>query len=122
MLARTECFTRSLFSQVFGTSPVADVFVGKTGFQIQLELPGVKREDIDIRIANGCVNVEAVKKFAEPEGAKLARAERAFGSFSRVFRLPESAKLDKLEAVLSQGVLTLSIPKKETSHVEIKVK
>jgi HSP20 family protein len=117
MLASPKPFVRSFFNP----APFSDIFAGQSGFQILVELPGVKKEDVSIAFEKGALSVRAQKKPTDPEGTQRVHSERVFGSLSRVFKLPSSAQLDKLEAVLSNGVLTVSIPKKEEPKIEIKV-
>jgi HSP20 family protein len=112
---------RSFFNSPFSFVPFADILASTSSFQIQVELPGVKKEDVAIAFEKGALNVTAAKKPIELEGAKWLHSEREFGSLNRVFKLPASAQFDKLEAVLTDGVLTVSIPKKEESKIEIKV-
>jgi HSP20 family protein len=121
MLASPQRFLRSFFHPVFSPGPFVDIFSGKSGVQIQLELPGVKKEDIAIAFEKGALSVTAEKKPVELEGAKRVHAEREFGSLNRVFKLPSTTRLDKLEAVLTNGVLTVSIPKNEEPKIDIKV-
>jgi HSP20 family protein len=123
LAAPKQILRRSFFlDPIFGPNLSTDVLAHKTGYQIQLEVPGVTRDDISIDVEKGSLNVTAVKKLVEQEGFKRVHAEREFGSVTRSFRLPPSVQLDKLEAVLSDGVLTVSLPKKEEPKVEIKVK
>ena len=121
MLAVRSGFCRSFLDPLFSLSPFTDILATKAGYQIQVELPGVKKEDIAIELDKGALNVTAIKKAVEPDGTKRVHAERDFGELTRAFHLPESAQLDKLEAVLTDGVLTVSIPKKEGPKIEIKV-
>ena len=101
--------------------PLVDILSTKTGYQIDLELPGVKKEDISIDFDKGVLNITANKKALEIEGAKKVHAEREFGSLTRTFELPTNVETDKVEAVLNDGVLTLTIPKKETPKIEVKI-
>jgi HSP20 family protein len=106
---------------LFSPSPVTDILATRTSFEIQIELPGVKKEDIKIDLSQGSFSVTATKRLVESEGIKHIHSEREFGTINRAFRLPSSAQLDKLEAVLSDGVLTVSIPKKHEPQIEIKI-
>jgi HSP20 family molecular chaperone IbpA len=124
MIALPRQFTRRSFflDPIFGPNPTTDILTHKGGYQIQLEVPGVKRDDITIDVEKGLLNVTAVKKPVEQKDFKLVHAEREFGSLTRSFKLPPSVQLDKLEAVLSEGVLVLSLPKKGEPKIEVKVK
>jgi HSP20 family protein len=100
-------------------SPFADIVMTKSNFQIQVELPGVKKEDIGLVLEKGQLRLTFEKKAVDLEGTKQVQIEREFGEFNRVFKIPESVQLDKLAAVLENGVLTVSIPKKEEQKIEI---
>lgn len=119
MLTTTRNFARGFFNFAFG--PLADILSLKTGYQIELELPGVKRDDITVDCEQGVLTVSASKKEPTDEGKKRIHSEREFGTVSRSFQLPSNVETDKLEAVLADGVLTLTLPKKESSKIEVKI-
>jgi HSP20 family molecular chaperone IbpA len=100
--------------------PFADIFTTKGGYQIQVELPGVKKNDISIDCEKGLLNVTAVKNVADKEGSKRVHSEREFGTLKRSFNLGGSIEVEKIEAVLADGVLTLNVPKKESARITIK--
>ncbi|KAH0795718.1 Hsp20/alpha crystallin family protein [Histomonas meleagridis] len=101
--------------------PLADIFQTKKGYQIQVELPGVKREDISIDLDQGNLKITATKKQIKGDNVKQIHSEREFGTVSRSFGLPANAQVEQVEASLTDGVLTLSIPKKERSKIEVKI-
>jgi HSP20 family protein len=103
--------------------PLADILRTPSGYQIQLELPGIKREDVRVDVQKNVLHVHALKQRAARDGSKLVHSERKFGPISSQFSLPPSVAIEKLEAVLEEGVLTVSIPvgQAETGKVEIKV-
>ena len=86
-----------------------------------MELPGIKKEDITIDLEQGVLNVTAVKKLKKEDGVKQIHTEIEYGTISREFNLPSNVETDGMEAVLKDGVLTLSIPRKEKSKVEVKI-
>jgi len=83
---------------------------------ITAEVPGAKRDDIQIDLQDGMLTIRGEKK-SEREGKTEHHrwAERAYGSFSRSFTLPSNALTDRVEAAFRDGVLTLTIPKTEES-------
>jgi HSP20 family protein len=93
-----------------GAIPVTDVFKTSFGYQIELELPGVVQSDIKFRQDGSLFIVEAVRPSRHPLGTSVVYSERHFGPVVRRFALPEFARITKIEALLKDGVLTLSIP------------
>ena len=95
-------------------APAVDIKEEKDKFVIHADIPGVKPEDIDISMENGVLTIKGEKKTeakTEKEGYK--RVERTYGSFYRRFSLPDSANSDAISAVSKNGVLELTIPKKD---------
>jgi HSP20 family protein len=93
--------------------------VEKNGtFKVRADLPGVKKEDINVRIDGNLVQVDAETKGEREfkgEGDKVLRSERYYGSVSRAFTLPQDVDEGKAVAKYEDGVLTLELPKKATS-------
>lgn len=87
-------------------------------FKICADLPGVKKEDISVRIDGNLVQIDAEtkseKEFKE-NGGKLLRNERYYGAVSRAFSLSQDVDETKAVAKYEDGVLTLELPKKATS-------
>ena len=99
-------------SKVFH-APV-DVIEGEKDFQLKVDLPGVKKEDIDISVKEGILTISAEKKEENiSENSKYTRTERVHGSFSRSFSLGDTIDSDKIMANLADGVLEVSLPRKE---------
>jgi HSP20 family protein len=91
-------------------------------FYVDLELPGVKSEDIDITFEDQALRVKALRKPAETQ-RKYWHNERAYGEVTRVITLPDTVDPDSIEAELTEGVLRLSISKRpETQPKKINVK
>jgi HSP20 family protein len=85
-------------------------------FVLKGDVPGVKEGDIDISCAGQSLTVSGKREEeAREEGERYYRYERSFGSFSRTFTLPETADLDKASASLDAGVLTVTMPKRESA-------
>ena len=95
-------------------SPRADVFDDGGNFVVSVELPGVSREDIDIDVKERRLTVKGEKKLensAEKEG--YLRVERAYGAFERSFLLDESVDSENIRAEYKDGVLRLTLPRKQ---------
>lgn len=92
--------------------PRTDVIESDQGYELDLDLPGVAKETLDIQVANDTVTVKGERKPASATGA-YHRIERPYGNFERVFWLPEFVNQQGIEAKLSDGVLKLFLPKRE---------
>ena len=95
-----------------------DVTETDDGYMIHAEMPGVKKEDINVRIDGNVVQIDAeVKRESETKGngGKVLRSERYHGTISRSFSLAEDVDETKAEAKYVDGVLTLTLPKKATA-------
>jgi len=97
-------------------SPAVDIFETEDAVTLKADLPDVKTEDIDIRVENGTMTLKGSRKFEKDENAKgYHRIERSYGEFVRSFAVPSSVETDKVEAQYKNGVLTITLPKKETA-------
>lgn len=95
-----------------------DVMEKNGAFQVRADLPGVKKEDINVRIDGNIVQIDAEskqEKDIKDEGGKLLRSERYCGSVSRTFSLAQDVDETKAVAKYEDGVLTLDLPKKTTT-------
>jgi HSP20 family protein len=113
-------------SDSLGTwSPAVDIFDKAGEVVIHAELPGMKKEDIDVRVENNILTIRGKKEQREEvTGDDYFRSERLYGSFSRSFSLPNTVEASKIAAQYKDGVLTLSIPKAEEAkprQIEVKV-
>ncbi|UBM57601.1 Hsp20/alpha crystallin family protein [Marinilongibacter aquaticus] len=94
--------------------PAVNVSQDEDGFKLELAAPGLKKEDFNIKVDGQTLSVSAEKKTEETEQKeKYTRKEFSYTNFSRSFRLPKSVDLDKIEASHENGILFLSLPKKE---------
>ncbi len=94
-------------------SPRSDAASAEAGYRIGLELPGVKREDIEIELHEGVLTVKGEKKTERTEAkAGYFFSERQYGKFLRSFRLPADASPDGIAASFEDGVLTITVPKR----------
>jgi HSP20 family protein len=97
-----------------GWTPALDVYENKDNFVVKAELPGMKKEDIEVSLHDGSLSIsgerQAESKHAEGE---VYRAERFFGRFQRTVTLPTTVAADKVKAAYNDGVLTITLPKTE---------
>ncbi|MGH9480907.1 MAG: Hsp20/alpha crystallin family protein [Terriglobales bacterium] len=93
-------------------TPRTDVVETEQGYQLSLDLPGVKREELDIQVNRDTVTIKGERKLAASPEA-YHRVERPYGAFSRVFLLPDLVNQPAIEAKLADGVLNLFLPRRE---------
>jgi HSP20 family protein len=97
-----------------GWTPALDVCEDKENFIVKAELPGMKKEDIEVSLHDGSLSISGERKSeSKHEDAEVYRAERFFGRFQRTVTLPASVAADKVKAQYRDGVLTVSLPKTE---------
>lgn len=108
-----------LFTQANPTSsaqsrwvPLADVYEDEAEYRIDIELPSVKPEDVEVSVDKGVLSITGELKPAS-EGANRLRGERRYGRFARSFRLPENVAEDSVSARARDGVLSLVLAKTE---------
>jgi len=95
-------------------APALDVHENDKAFVVTVELPGSKREDVQIEVHENVLSIRGEKK-SERESASEKRhyVERMYGSFSRSFTLPSNADVEHIRAQFKDGVLTVELPKVE---------
>jgi len=105
-------------------APAVDIYEDDAMISVSAQLPGVKAEEVNIEVENGVLTISGERKLErEDKREGYHRIESSYGSFTRSFVLPESADAEKVEANLSEGVLTVRIPKRpEAAHKRIEVK
>jgi len=94
--------------------PAVDIKEEDGTFQLYIDLPGMDKSDINISMENNVLTLQGDRK-NEKKKKEYYRLERSSGKFHRRFTLPETADEKKIAATMEKGVLTISIPKKETS-------
>jgi len=95
-------------------SPTIDIFTEKDDVIVKAELPGMKREDIDVSITDHTMRISGEKKREEKiEKKDYYWEESSYGSFVRSFQLPAEVQTDKASARFNDGVLEIKIPKTE---------
>ena len=97
--------------------PAVDIVENDKELLLAADLPGVKLEDVEVRIEDGTLTLSGSRKF-ENEDSKNGyhRIERSYGEFHRAFALPDSVDATKVQAALDNGVLKVTLPKKETAR------
>jgi len=95
-------------------APALEVQEDKDNFSVRVEVPGLRREDIDVSLQEGSLVISGERKVETlPEGTEVHRQERYFGKFSRVLSLPAAVAASKVKAAYKDGILTVTLPKAE---------
>jgi HSP20 family protein len=106
--------------------PSVDIEETNTEYQLSLELPGVRKEDVRITFKDDVLTISGEKKQeVRKDDVNLHRYERSFGKFERNFRLNGQVLPDKIDAHYKDGILSIRLPKAEISkpkEIEVKVK
>ncbi|MBC6990826.1 Hsp20/alpha crystallin family protein [Hymenobacter sp. BT491] len=106
--------------------PQADVLESAQGFELQLAVPGVAKEDVKIDFQEGRLVISGERKAsaADENAPKFRRVETAYGTFTRSFRLPETVDVSAINAELTDGILRVSLPfdtnKVTKHHIEVR--
>ena len=97
-----------------GWTPALDMYEDKDNVFVKLEVPGMKKEDIDISLHDGMLSVTGERKEEKEERkGESFRSERYFGRFHRTVTLPTQVNGDKVKATYKDGILTVELPKSE---------
>ncbi len=106
--------------------PAMDVVENDGELEIKAEIPGVKKEDLKIKVTGNTLTISGEKKKeSETKDRHFHRIERYYGSFCRTIPIPEGVDREKVKASYKDGVLTITLPKPEsmkTKEIEVEVK
>lgn len=99
------------------TVPAVNVTEEKDAFKLSLAAPGMRKEDFNVDVEGDMLTISAEKEEKKESGdEKVSREEYNYSSFSRSFRLPETVKRDSIGALYQDGVLKVTLPKKEEAR------
>ena len=105
--------------------PSVDIEESDKEYLIKAELPGMKKEEVKLKVEGGTLSISGERKAEKEEkDKKYHRVERSYGAFSRSFTLPEGALAEKISAEFKDGVLMVHLPKDEKAKpraIEVKV-
>ena len=108
-----------LSDKLIARVPAVNIAETENEFHIELAVPGLKKEDFKINIDKNVLSVAAEKKAENiEEGKKFSKREYSYNSFVRSFTLPESADQSKIEADYADGILKLSVAKREEAKFQ----
>lgn len=118
-------FARSLAGYVAGAlAPSMDMSESDKEIEITVELPGLEEKDVQLNVVDNVLTIRGEKKNQREEKEKdYHLVERSYGSFTRSLELPNGVNLDDIKAVISKGVLKVTVPKpapSQTKKIEVK--
>ena len=95
-------------------NPNVDIYENKDQIVLEAELPGMNREDFDLTVENNVITLRGERRFEKKDDAdNYHRVERAYGSFTRSFTLPQTVSGEGATAEYRNGVLRVTLPKRE---------
>ncbi|AEH50122.1 Hsp20/alpha crystallin family protein [Pseudothermotoga thermarum] len=103
-----------------GFVPEIDVYETDKELMIEVEVPGMDKKDIKVKVEDGVLRICGEKKLErEKSDRNYHVVERSYGKFERAIRLPDYVDAEKIKARYENGVLTISIPKKEEKKAKV---
>jgi len=100
-------------------SPAINTREGEFAYHIEVDLPGMKKEDINIQVEDSTLIISGERKVKEEiKEENYYKIESSFGSFTRSFTLPEEADIENIHAESEDGVLEVIVPKLESAKVD----
>ncbi|WP_186754085.1 Hsp20/alpha crystallin family protein [Echinicola salinicaeni] len=112
-------FNESVNAEANKFTPSVDISEDENSYELELAIPGVKKEDFKINLVDGKLTISGERKRKEKkEGKNYHSVQSQYGSFSKSFFLPEDVSHEKIEAKYEDGVLQVLIPKTEKKVVK----
>ncbi len=93
-------------------SPAVDIFENEVGITVLADMPGVSKDRLNVSVDNGALSIEGSAVIAMPDGMEALHADVRSTRYERGFSLSSELDVDKVDANLKDGVLTLRIPKR----------
>src|SRR5205809_5335188 len=107
-------------------SPSVDIYETENELVLKADVPDVDLKDIDVRVENQTLTIAGERKFEKKDNVKgYHRIERSYGNFVRSFAVPNSFDTENINAAYRNGVLTVTLPKKEAAkprQIKVEVK
>jgi HSP20 family protein len=115
--------TNSKTGRINKFRPSADVVETDKGYEIEVSLPGIEKNDINIDVNEGTLTISGERKLEnEVEGKNYHMVETSYGSFSRSFRIPKLVDSSKIDASYKNGILKVDLPKDEKKALKTSIK
>jgi HSP20 family protein len=97
-------------------TPAVDIYETENELVLKADAPDVDPKNVGIQLENGTLTLKGERKFEQPQNGKgFHRIERSYGSFVRAFSLPDTVEAENVKADYKNGVLTITLPKKEVA-------
>lgn len=111
-----------LGADVVVNQPAVNILETNTAFQLEIAAPGFEKPDFELNVAEDYLSVRAKRetKTDETAGERYTRREFRFDGFKRSFKLPETVNQEAVSAVYENGILLISLPKKEEAKSVVK--
>lgn len=116
-----EKMTRPLYGKRAANMMKTDVRQTENSYELDIDLPGFKKDEITVQLDNGYLNITAAKgldKDEEKKDGQYIRRERYAGSMSRTFYVGDTLTQNDIHAKFEDGILKLSVPKQEPAKIE----
>lgn len=102
-----------------GWTPAIDVLEDKDKLTVKVEVPGFKREDLDVSVHENSLIISGERKSEEErKNGEFYRSERFYGKFHRSISLPYAVEIDKIQAQYRDGILNITLPKAENAKAK----
>lgn len=105
-------------------APATDIYETESGITLQVDLPGHDVKAIEVKVEKGVLTLRSERKADAAAKESARRLERGFGVYTRSFKLPDTVDANKVEARYENGVLSLTVPRREEARprvIEVKV-
>jgi len=96
-------------------TPRADIYETTDQVVVQLDVPGVNIDSVDIQCEKGMLSVKGERPFCGDDKRQYYRVENVYGPFERYFEIPATLNVEKVDAKYNDGILTLTFPKMEAA-------
>ena len=107
-------------------APAVDIMETDNELVLKADIPDVELKDVEIQLENGTLSIKGQRKFErDKHNGGYHRIERSYGSFARFFTVPDTVDAEKVAAAYKNGVLTVTLPKKEVAkpkQIKVEVK
>jgi HSP20 family protein len=104
-------------------APSTNIIENKDGFELHMAVPGVQKKDVKISLEKNVLTINSEKEAEQPaDDVKYTRREFAYGTFSRSFTLPDTIDVDNIKADFKNGILKVTLPKKEEVKISKEIK
>ena len=103
------------------SDPAANIIESNDAFMLDIAAPGMVKDDFKINLENNILNISAeFEDQKREEGKNYTRKEFYYGSFSRAFTLPKTIDLESIKADYADGILKITLPKKQDAKIDVK--